>query len=347
MLGGTKFTGPYTAAGLLERGHEVTVFHRGKSNNNIPPGVRHIHGDRQNLAEFAGTFRDLAPDVVVDMICFTEEDAQMLMQTFSGVASRVVVPSSEDVYRAYGRLHGTEPGPLEPMPLTEDSPLREKLSIHGKAYEKISVERIVMGDSSLPGTVLRFPAIYGPHDPAHRLHHYLERMGDDRPVILLESQFSEWKWTRGYAENVALATTLAVIHEKAAGRIYNVGEAEAKSETEWIRSIGEVMGWHGDIVGVDRDTLTLPDEQRPAGLRAHSQYSTEEQNLVQDFRQHWVIDSSRIRRELGYEELISFREGLERTIEWELAHPPENAEPEEDTYAAEDAVLAELAERGG
>ena len=39
-----------------------------------------------------------------------------------GVARRLVVISSQDVYRAYGRFHGKEPGPLEPLPVTEDSP---------------------------------------------------------------------------------------------------------------------------------------------------------------------------------------------------------------------------------
>ena len=50
--------------------------------------------------------------------------AAALMDTFRGVARRVVVISSIDVYRASGVLHGTESGQLEPVPLTEDSALR-------------------------------------------------------------------------------------------------------------------------------------------------------------------------------------------------------------------------------
>jgi hypothetical protein len=39
------------------------------------------------------------------------------MEVFRGIAGRVVVASSIDVYRACGVLHGSEEGPLEPVPL--------------------------------------------------------------------------------------------------------------------------------------------------------------------------------------------------------------------------------------
>src|SRR5581483_5177052 len=96
--------------------------------------------------------------------------AEAFMQTFRGIAKRVVVLSSGDVYRAAGVLHGLEPGPLQELPLTERSELRTKMhpyppevlrrlkSAFGwidEDYDKIPVERAVMGDPQLPGTVLR------------------------------------------------------------------------------------------------------------------------------------------------------------------------------------------------
>jgi len=53
--------------------------------------------------------------------------ARLVVNAIRGVAERLVTVSSMDVYRAYGRIHGTEPGPLEPLPLGEEARLREHL----------------------------------------------------------------------------------------------------------------------------------------------------------------------------------------------------------------------------
>lgn len=323
-------------------GHEVTVFHRGQSEAGLPPEVRHIHhasvplGDRRHFADLAGQFAQLAAEIVLDMIPMTEQDARTLMSTFRGLARRVVAFSSEDVYRAYDRFRGTDPGPVDPVPLTEESPLREKLYPNRgdtprspdapdrwmDDYEKILVERVIMDDPDLPGTILRLPAVYGP--PDHRMFPYLKRMDDRRPAILLAERQAGWRWSRGYVENVAAAITLAVTNERAAGRIYNVAEPEALPEAEWVRRIGQAAGWKGEIV-------TLPKERMPAHLKSASNWD-----------QHWAVDTSRIRQELGYKEPVPLDEALQRAVEGERAHPPETFDPAQFDYAAEDAALTEL-----
>lgn len=161
ILGGTSLTGPFTTPYLVEQGHQVTIFHRGRHQVDLPTAVNRIIGERHKLDEFSTEFRQQAPDVVLDLLAFTCQDAEILMRVFKGIAKQVVVPSSIDVYRAFGRLHGTEPGPVEPIPLAEDAPLRENLSIHKEEYEKRWVEQAVMADPDLPGTILRYPMIYG------------------------------------------------------------------------------------------------------------------------------------------------------------------------------------------
>src|SRR5207245_1254933 len=122
IIGGTRFTGPFVVRGLVERGHDVTVFHRGEhEGDDLPPEVHHLTGDRRDEASATPLLRGAAPDVVIDMVAFTRQDAESLVRTFRGIAKRIVVPSSQDVYRAYGRLHRTEPGPPDRTPLTEDS----------------------------------------------------------------------------------------------------------------------------------------------------------------------------------------------------------------------------------
>ena len=110
VIGGTNFMGPLVVHALNEQGHEVTVFHRGQTRADLPGGVKEILGDRRSLNEKAVELHRLAPEVVLDMIPFTEQDALDVMRTFSGIAQRLVAISSQDVYRAFGRVNGKETG---------------------------------------------------------------------------------------------------------------------------------------------------------------------------------------------------------------------------------------------
>ncbi len=96
------------------------------------------------------------------------------MNVFRSIAERVIAPSSMDVYWAYGLIMGTEDGPLQPIPITEEGSLRRKLyPFRGEIeedydYEKILVERVVMEEYDLLGTILRLPMVYGPNDPPEK-----------------------------------------------------------------------------------------------------------------------------------------------------------------------------------
>ena len=321
IIGGTRFTGPFVARQLIERGHDVSVFHRGQHEAaDLPPEVHHLHGDRRDERNATAIVRDSRADVVIDMIAFTRADARWLMRTFGGVARRVVVPSSQDVYRAYGRIHRTEPGPPDPTPLDENSPLREQLSTHGESYEKRCVEVEAMSHPDLPATILRLPAIYGPGD--HRLYEYTRPMLDGRPAILLESGNAAWRWTHGYVENMAHAIVLATTDDRAAGRIYNVGEpGTPPRKSERLRHLATAAGWNGDVV-------VLPASDLP------------ERFAPLDWSQDWVTDSTRIRADLGYHEIVAYEDGLRRTVEWQRDHPNEKLAPTPDQYAEEDVILA-------
>ena len=48
ILGGTGFIGPHTVRYALERGHEVSIFTRGRSETELPAGVEHLIGDRND-----------------------------------------------------------------------------------------------------------------------------------------------------------------------------------------------------------------------------------------------------------------------------------------------------------
>ena len=310
------------------------MYHRGVHEPHLPSAVRHIHSGRATLPflHFPSELSEPAPDVVLLMFPVGGDDARAAMARFAGSAGRIVAISSGDVYRAYGRLLGSEPGPPEPVPLDEDAPLRQTLYPYRESaagpsdwtfhYEKIQVERAVLAGATLPGTVLRLPAVYGPGDSYRRLRPYIKRMEDGRRAILLDEAQASWRWSHGYVENVAHAIALAVTDNRAAGRIYNIGEEETPTMAERVRQIGELEKWTGKVV-------RLPPDRVPAHLRT-----------PYEPRQDLVVDTGRLRTELGFTEPVSREEGIRRTIEWERAHPPESGDPGTAEYAAEDEVLA-------
>ncbi len=337
LIGGTSFMGPAVTRELLAGGHAVAVYHRGQTEGAVPAGVTHIHGEREALAQARPELERFAPDVVIHMILMEQAQAEVFTQALSGVAQRAVVISSQDVYRAFARLNGTEPGKPDAVPLTEDAPLRERPFPHraeqpraeddpmrwADTYDKIPAERVVMHAASLPCAVLRLPAVYGPRDKQRRFHSALKRMDDGRALIPLDEAEAAWRWTHGYVEDVAHAIALAALDARSAGRIYNVGEPQALSLEERTLAVGAAAGWRGRVVRLSAGRL-------PEALR-----------FGVNARQNLIADTSRIRAELGYREPTPPAEAYARTVAWERANPVAQDDPAAFDYAAEDAALAQ------
>ena len=114
--------------------------------------------------------------------------------------------------------------------LHEGSPLRSVLYPYRKRaksvadwvydYEKVLVERAILGHHELPGVILRLPKVYGRDNNA------------DLATVYGFRKQPQWRWTHGYVENVAAAVVLAATHPAASGRIYNVGEASTPTVAE-------------------------------------------------------------------------------------------------------------------
>ncbi|HKV93353.1 MAG TPA: NAD-dependent epimerase/dehydratase family protein [Candidatus Angelobacter sp.] len=337
LIGGTGFIGPFTANALLNSGHQVTVFHRGRTS--APEGTEEILGNRQSLQDHQPEFRRQKFDVVVDFVLSSGRQAVQLMDTFRGITSRVVALSSMDVYRAWGVFYGFDSSGLQELPLTEESELRTSRNIYppevlnrlraaiypwiDEEYDKIPAEQAVLNEPKLPGTVLRLPMIYGPGDPVQRFHPILKRMDDGRRQITFADDDAAMRTPRGYVENVAEAIALAATSPRASGRIYNVCEAEFFSELEWAKKIAAATGWSGEFV-------VLPHDRTPKHLLWPG-----------NTRQHIVASSERIRKELGYRELVPREEAIRRTIVWERANPPAQPLAQFD-YPAEDEALAQF-----
>ena len=273
VIGGTRFIGAHVVGQLVEAGHEVTVFHRGRSDHPGLPVVRHVRDPRAAypITQVPPAIAEASWDIVVHMVLMGEEDARAAVAAFAGSAGRLVMVSSSDVYRAYGRLTRAEPGPPDPVPLDEAAPLRQsrypyrgqedRLGAFARDYEKILAERVVMAAADPPWTVLRLPKVYGPEDNA------------DLGTVYGFAGAPHWRWTHGHVRNVASAIVRAATHPKAVRRVFNVGEAVTPTMAERLAALP-------------------PAPDAPPALPPF------------DFGQDLVLDTTRLRAELGFVDLV-------------------------------------------
>lgn len=334
VIGGNGFLGTPLVQALIQSGHDLAVLHR--SADGAPTsGVAQIQGDRNRLNDCEAEIRRFAPQTVIDMILSSGKQAEMLAAFVRGLNARAVAVSSMDVYRAWGVLLGTESGGLEPMPITEDSPLRaarrgyppEMVKIMKSIftwldpeYDKVAVEQAVMTGGTA-NTIIRLPMVYGPGDRLHRMYGVLKRTEDARPAIILPDDYATWRGPRGYVENVAHAIALAATSEQAWGRIYHVCEEPTLTELDWMEKIAAQTEWTGKFV-------LMPPQETPKHLL-----------MPFDVSQHVVANSERIRKELGYREPVGADEAMRRAVAWEAEHPPAGPSFHQFDYEAEDRAL--------
>jgi nucleoside-diphosphate-sugar epimerase len=340
LIGGNGFIGLPLIAELQRSGHELAVLHRRLEDVSLPASVLQIQADRNRLPNYSNDLLQFSPDVVIDLVLSSGEQARQLVRVCRGMARRIIALSSMDVYRAWGVLHGTEPGQLEPLPILEDSSVRTVRQLYSpesvkimrntfswvdENYDKIAVEEEIMKDPALAATILRLPMVYGPGDHLHRFFPLLKRLADGRSSVLLREDIAAWRGPRGYVENIAHAIALAATSDQAAGRTYNVCEEPTVSELAWQARIAQVIQWPAKFV-------TLPKERTPKHL-----------GFPGNTAQHVVATSERIRNELGYREAVSLEESIRRTVAWEQQNPPATINSQQFDYEAEDSALANTA----
>ncbi|MFN8139527.1 MAG: NAD-dependent epimerase/dehydratase family protein [Fimbriimonadales bacterium] len=328
VLGGTRFIGVHAVRGLLSAGHELLLFHRGQNQNKLE-GAAELLGDREKIADFRGRFEEFAPEVILDMCCYTESAAAATLKTLEEIAERVVLISSCDVYRAFGKLIGTEQGETENTWITEKSPLRENRYPYRDPanesewrywYDKIPIEQMFL-ESAMKVRILRLPMVYGELDYQRRMGSIIRRIIDGRSAMVISENLANWRTTRSHVKDVAQAIRLAVETEFSASSTYNVGEQEAVSVLDWYSEIANALDWGGTLV-------SLPDSELPEIVQSPGNYH---QNLL--------LNSSAIRTELGYEELTSRQQSVAEAAQWELRNPLPVPENQQQQYDAEDALL--------
>ena len=160
MLGGTQFVGRAVVEAALARGHDVTLFHRGETNDDLFPEAEHVHGDRRrDLTLLAGR----SWDAVIDTSGYEPQDVQASVAATRG--AHYVFVSTISVYADFSR------------PNDETSAVDE--SGEGYGGLKVACER-VLPEGAL---VVRPGIVAGPHDPTYRFTYWVERIARGGDVL--------------------------------------------------------------------------------------------------------------------------------------------------------------------
>jgi nucleoside-diphosphate-sugar epimerase len=316
VLGGTQFIGRRIAADMVARGDDVTLVHRGEAEPREPDGCTHLHADRADFGRLAGQVRTLRPDAVLDTRALTKADTDAVLPHLPD--AHLVVLSSIDVYRAYELLLADEGG--EPVPLTEDSPVREnRYPFRGRGaryddYDKLDVEPAYLGRG---GTALRLAMIYGEHDRQRREEFILRRVRAGRTRIPVGP--GTFLGTRCYVGDVATAVLAALDNPStAAGQVFNVGDPATDTVRDYARRILAAAGHEAELV-------TVPDQHVP-----------EDMDLTKSIAQHLLADSRKAMTRLGWRPTDP-AETIPISVRWHLGHPP--ADPDQD-FSPDDRALS-------
>jgi nucleoside-diphosphate-sugar epimerase len=184
FVGGTRNVGPVAIPLLLDAGHEVAVAHSGAHEHPAVADAEHLHDSREALLGDDGPIERWSPEVLVDTFHpgATAEKARALGACARRCgAVQVVAVSSMDVYQhcvhaGIGDGSGVVPMPPQPLPITEDAPLRDKPYPGGsEEHDNVAMEGALSGVDGI--TVLRPGAIYGPY-PNTRERYFVERIRD-------------------------------------------------------------------------------------------------------------------------------------------------------------------------
>ena len=190
ILGGTGFIGPHMVREALRRGHQVSLFNRGKTNRNLFPDLELLVGDRDNgLDALVGH----KWDAVVDNSGYVPRHVADSATLLSSAVSHYIFVSTVGVYAAMsGNLTAADYHGVD-MPNTEyDSPLVtmpdetvEEVITETYGPLKVLCERAAteaMGEDRI--TILRPTWVAGPGDKSDRFTYWPVRVSRGGEVLV-------------------------------------------------------------------------------------------------------------------------------------------------------------------
>jgi nucleoside-diphosphate-sugar epimerase len=298
IIGGTGLISTAITRQLVARGDDVTLYNRGQTAADVPDAHR-ITGDRTDFPAFEAQMAAAGPfDAVIDMVCFTPEEAESAIRTFRGRTAQFIFCSTVDVYAK----------PASTYPITEDVERRPSPSF-AYAHRKARCERLLeaahaRGDFAL--TMIRPAWTYG--EGGALLHsfgwgtYFLDRLVKGRPVIVHGDGTSFWVGC--HRDDVARAFVAALGNARAFGKAYHVAGEEWMTWNAYHQAVAGVLGAPPPkLVHIPTDLLGLVVPRRA-------------QWCVQNFHYNNLFDNTAARADLGFRYTIPLAEGARRVIDW-------------------------------
>ena len=281
LIGGTGFISAEVARLLFNAGHTVTLYHRSHGAG-LP--YSQFQGDRDDARRLTECIAGAKPDCILHTSAMNKGTMDTLAVALAGKTVRLVILSSADVYKAFEVVNRLSDAPVQPVPLTEASPLRDVRNFIS-GYEKLDVENV---GKKLNATVARLGMIYGRNDPQKRFGDVIHAMRRFNRLTVPRN-LASWRACYGGVRNAASGIKLLVECGKP-GEIYNIADDASLSELEYREKIAEILNWQGKIVITDK----IPD--------------------ALNYEQDLTLDTSRIRRELGFEDMYTTDEELRELL---------------------------------
>src|SRR3954451_4634136 len=168
ILGGTVFLGRHVAAEALARGHELTLFTRGRNNPDLFPQATHLRGDRSSDLSALGSGEW---DIVVDTSGYKGEEVAASAQLLADRAGHYVFVSSVNAHPDWPE-----------RPVDENSPTWQT-DDDDYGAQKAAAERAAA--AAMPGRVaiVRAGMIVGPYDVTMRFPWWVQRIARGGDVL--------------------------------------------------------------------------------------------------------------------------------------------------------------------
>src|SRR6478672_1184916 len=258
IIGGTRNLGPSIVHALLQREHQVAVFNRGQTRDDLPEEVERLRGDRTNPEELRQVLSGREFDLVIDTTLYTGAEAETAVELFKGRVGRYIFLSTGQVYLV--RM-GAE------RPYKEDDyagsvmaePQKSNISEYENwryGFDKRVAEDVFAGawtKDKFPFTTLRLPMVNSERDHYDRIYGYFLRIQDEGPILIPDEDGAPVRHV--YGEDVVQAITRLTEGEKGKGSAYNIGQDETLSLVEFLELLAETMHCPVKIVRAPREEL--------------------------------------------------------------------------------------------
>ncbi|HEY9851077.1 MAG TPA: NAD-dependent epimerase/dehydratase family protein [Leptolyngbyaceae cyanobacterium] len=245
IMGGTRFIGVYLTKILVEQGHEVVLFNRGKKPAPVE-GIQQIHGDRTDASQIKEKLASENFDAIFDNNGRELSDTQPLADLFKGKVKHFVYMSSAGVYLKTDQLPHVEGDAIDPKS-------RHKGKHETEAY---------LQEQGLPFTSIRPTYIYGPQNYNDVEAWFFDRIARDRPVPIPGNGLHITQL--GHCKDLAKAMAAVLGNENAIGQIYNISGERYVTFDGLARACATAVGKSADIEIVHYDPKKFDFGKRKA-----------------------------------------------------------------------------------